>query len=359
MREPLIIGGGPAGASAAIRLAQAGAAAVVVERSARPHDKVCGDFLTSEAVTALASLGVHPDSLGAAAIREVRIVLGERIAAARLPFPAVGLTRRALDEALLARAVAYGAEVRRGVTVRSLVSAGSGFRVATSGGLQTAEAVFLATGKHDLRGVARPRSRRTVGLKAYVRLEDRARAELGEAVEIVLVPGGYAGLQMVEGGVAVLCALLSDGRLAGGGLAGVVSSTPHLGRRLQGAAWLNGRPLAVAGMPYGYVAAAAQGGLFRLGDQAAVMPSFAGAGVAIAVATGVAAARAYLAGEDAAAFQRAVRGSVVRPVRLAWGLHQSLICPVLREIGFGIGRTWPGLMRWAALATRVPVADVT
>ncbi|MBV8457226.1 MAG: hypothetical protein JO122_11495, partial [Acetobacteraceae bacterium] len=282
----------------------------------------------------------------------------ERIAATRLPFPAVGLSRRALDEALLARAAGCGAELRRGVTVRSLVSAGSGFRAATSGGSQTAEAVFLATGKHDLRGVARPRSRRTVGLKAYVRLGDRARAELGEAVEIVLVPGGYAGLQMVEGGVAVLCALLTDGRLAGGALAGVVSSTPHLGRRLQGAAWLNARPLAVAGMPYGYVAVA-QGGLFRLGDQAAVMPSFTGAGVAIAVSTGVAAARAYLAGEDAAAFQRAIEGIVARPMRLAWGLHQSLICPVLREIGFGIGRTWPGLMRWAALATRVPIADVT
>jgi menaquinone-9 beta-reductase len=333
-------------------------AAVVVERSSGPHDKVCGDFLTSEAVAGLASLGVYPDQLGAAAIREVRIVLGERIATTRLPFPAVGLSRRALDDALLARAADCGAEVRRGVTVRNLATAGSGFRAATSGGSLIAEAVFVATGKHDLRGVARPRSRRTVGLKAYLRLGDRARAELGEAVEIVLVPGGYAGLQMVEGGVAVLCALVSDGRAAGGGLAGVVNSAPHLGRRLQGAVWLNPRPLAIAGMPYGYVAAA-EGGLFRLGDQAAVLPSFAGAGVAIAVATGVAAARAYLAGEDAAAFQRAVGSRVARPVRLAWGLHQSLICPVLRQVGFGIGKTWPGLMRWAALATRVPVADVT
>jgi menaquinone-9 beta-reductase len=358
VRGPLIIGGGPAGASAAIRLAQSGVAALVVERSVGPHDKVCGDFLTSEAVTALESLGVHPGTLGAAAIREVRIVLGERIAAARLPFAAVGLSRRVLDEALLTRVVACGAEVRRGVTVRSMVSAGCGFRAATSGGLLTAEAVFLATGKHDLRGTARPRSRRTVGLKAYVRLGDRARAELGEAVEIVLVPGGYAGLQMVEGGVAVLCALLSDGRLASGGLAGVVNSAPHLDRRLQGARWLTARPLAVAGMPYGYIAAGG-GRLFRLGDQAAVIPSFAGAGVAIAVATGMAAARAYHAGENAAAFQRAVGGRVARPVRLAWNMHQGLICPVLREIGFGIGRTWPGLMRWAALATRVPVADVS
>ena len=47
-------------------------------------------------------------------------------------------------------------------------------------------------------------------------------------------------------------------------------------------------------------------GLFRIGDQAAVIPSFTGEGIALALHSGLAAAAAILAGEDAAAFQAAL-----------------------------------------------------
>ena len=352
-RGPLIIGGGPAGAAAAIRLAQAGARPVILERTIGPHDKVCGDFLTAEVLSALTSLGLNLSPLTPAPIREVRIIRGGQLATATLPFPAVGLSRRALDEALLARAAVSGAAVHRGVIVRSLRQERRTFHAATATGSLATETVFLATGKHDLRGATRPRSRRTVGLKAYVRLAPGELAALGEAVEIVLVSGGYAGLQMIEGGAAVLCALLTDARSPCGGIPRLVACTPHLQRRLQGATWLTARPLAVAGMPYGYVAR--PDGVFRLGDEAAVIPSFTGAGVAIALATGAAAAETYLASQNAEAFQRQVATSVARPVRLAGALHQALTNPALQEIAFEVARTWPGLIRWAARATRTSV----
>ena len=60
---------------------------------------------------------------------------------------------------------------------------------------------------------------------------------------------------------------------------------------------------AVAGVPYGWRALATEAGLYRIGDQAAVIASIAGDGIAIALASGAAAANACLAGESAESFQ--------------------------------------------------------
>ena len=56
----LIIGGGPAGAAAAIVAARAGANVVVLEKGPHGRDKVCGDGLTPRAVAALRDLKVLP-----------------------------------------------------------------------------------------------------------------------------------------------------------------------------------------------------------------------------------------------------------------------------------------------------------
>ena len=60
-----IVGGGPAGAAAAIRLARAGVRVTLVERTRQVHDKVCGEFLGGTALDALGELGIDVAALGA------------------------------------------------------------------------------------------------------------------------------------------------------------------------------------------------------------------------------------------------------------------------------------------------------
>ncbi len=167
---PVIIGGGPAGAAAAIAIAAAGRDVTLIERNAGPADKVCGDFLSAEAIAMIETLGV--DLSAASTISAVRLVHGNRIAATRLPFTARGMSRRALDEALLRQAQASGATVLRGHRVGAIEPDHGALRLECGSlGRLVADTVFLATGKHELRGAGRPdRGTGLVGLKMYYAL---------------------------------------------------------------------------------------------------------------------------------------------------------------------------------------------
>jgi geranylgeranyl reductase family protein len=110
-----VIGGGPAGAAAAIRAARAGASVVVFEKGAHGRDKVCGDGLTPRAVGALDELGI--DMRGAHRIRGLRMIAGSKRRELDWPttdrFPDHGAVwpRRRLDAALIDAAAEAGAEV--------------------------------------------------------------------------------------------------------------------------------------------------------------------------------------------------------------------------------------------------------
>src|SRR5262249_17983503 len=56
--DAVVVGGGPAGAAAAARLAAQGFVTILVDRATFPRDKVCGDFVGPAALAELADLGV-------------------------------------------------------------------------------------------------------------------------------------------------------------------------------------------------------------------------------------------------------------------------------------------------------------
>ena len=188
-RDPVIIGAGPAGTAAAIMLARAGHQPILIERTAGPTDKVCGDFLSQDTIKRAQLLGVDPTALGAAPIRRVRLIHGERAVDAALPFPALGLSRRALDSALLRQAAKAGAILQTGQTVRRLTHDGNQWSILTDT-ILTAETVFLATGKHDLRDAPRPHTERdAVGMKMYFELAPEPARALDGTIELTLFPG--------------------------------------------------------------------------------------------------------------------------------------------------------------------------
>ena len=354
--ETLIVGGGLAGAACALTLARAGRAVTLIERSEGPHDKVCGEFLSGEALGDLAALGVDVAALGAVPLGTARVAARGRAHAAALPFPAASLTRRALDEAMLAACAAAGVAVRRGVGATRV--SGRTVTLSTDETL-TASALVLATGKHDLRGQRRPEGIHSdlVGLKAYY----RAPHGPSSSVDLAFFPGGYAGLQPVEDGTVNACLVVARDRLrALGGepdavFAALRDACPHADALLGGSARVTARPLAVGRVPYGYVRRAA-GAAYHVGDQAAVIPSFCGEGMGLALRSGRMAGAAILRGEAPEAFQDRFARLAGPRVKAAAVLSRLLCRPGLQPPAAWLAGAAPGLISGLAAATRTPRA---
>lgn len=367
LHDVVIVGGGPAGASAACLLARSGIRPLLLERETGPRHKICGEFLSVEAQDYLAALNVDPKALGGAPIRRVRLVHGRQLAEAPLPFEGIGLTRRVLDEALLRQAAASGAALRRGHVVRSVTHEGGQLGVRLRGDeVLRARTVFLANGKHDLHDPKRPPAPGgggLIGFKTYYRLAPRQAADLGDAIEILLFGGGYAGLQSVEGGIANLCLLVRRDLFerAGKGwdalLCRLCEINPHLGSRLTGAEAVLDKPLSISNVPYGFVHRPVAGepeGLFRLGDQMGVIQSFSGDGMAIALHTAHVAASAFREhGNAAARFHHRVGREIGGQIRLASTLYDLSRHPLGRFALLSACRLSPGLLGSLASWTRV------
>ena len=190
------------------------------------------------------------------------------------------------------------------------------------------------------------------------RLSPRETTGLRGVVELFLFPGGYAGLELVEDGAANLCALVRRDRLKalGGGwndvLAAMSAASPALAERLAGAEPLWPRPLAVAGLPYGHVQSGG-GGPWRIGDQGAVIPSFAGDGLAIALHSARLAARIYLGGGAAETYHEALSRDLSAQVGRAVWLSRAMVRPWSQGLLAAAARARPQLLTATARATRI------
>jgi flavin-dependent dehydrogenase len=321
---------------------------------------VCGGFLGWDALAVLDRLDVDAWGLGARPIERLRLVSAERSVEAPLPRRAAGLSRRTLDEALIGAAGRAGAILRRGVAVRAVEDRRS-IRLDSGEELQ-ADALFLATGKHELRGLARPRAVTGADPVVGFRTSLQPSLELIEAlkgvIELHLFDGGYAGLLLQDDGSANLCVSAARERLNGaGGIEGLVtelsSELPRLGRRLSHSAPAGWE--AIAGVPYGWRARSTQPGLFRLGDQGAVIASLAGDGIAIALTSGFEAAAAFLRNgpEGAEAFQKSFSRRAARPLAIASALRRAAENGRIRRPLMGLLSMAPSLAPFAARLTRV------
>ncbi|MBZ5624235.1 MAG: FAD-dependent monooxygenase [Acidobacteriia bacterium] len=192
METILVVGGGPAGAAAAIAALSEGAAVRIVERSRQPKHKVCGEFLSPEAFHILDLLGggglAGPKP---APIRKCLLRFGDREKRWNLPEPAFGLSRFELDRLLLEKAGALGANICRGEC---------GARGLGNGGPSR---IVLAAGRTP----SASRQNRLFGFKAHFE------GPTDDAVELFFMRQGYVGVSPIENGWTNVCGIAPESAL--------------------------------------------------------------------------------------------------------------------------------------------------
>jgi geranylgeranyl reductase family protein len=129
--DVVVVGGGPAGAAAALAARSAGLTVLVLDRSDFPRDKVCGDGIAPEALDVLAGLGVDTRQLTDGYPPVPRLSLRSpqgAVVVRETARPAAVVPRAVFDERLLSAVLGRGAEFRRH-TVRSVVADADGVTV--------------------------------------------------------------------------------------------------------------------------------------------------------------------------------------------------------------------------------------
>src|SRR5215813_6455251 len=133
--DVLIAGAGPAGSSAAIHLAAAGAQVALVEQKAFPREKLCGEFISPECFAHFEKLGVAQQMISAEPAL-IRKTVFYSLSGRSLTVPsgsfgsgdALGLSRAAMDHNLLLRAREAGATVLENTTVSEAIIDGEQIR---------------------------------------------------------------------------------------------------------------------------------------------------------------------------------------------------------------------------------------
>ena len=128
--DVVVVGAGPAGASAAIALARDGVNVLLIDKQRFPRTKVCGGCINASALSVLEALGVRSriDDLGARRIDSMVLAAGGRCARVRLD-GGVSLSRAAFDAMLVQAAIDAGARFVDAALARSTSCDGGRRRV--------------------------------------------------------------------------------------------------------------------------------------------------------------------------------------------------------------------------------------
>ena len=346
----LIAGGGPAGASLAIRLAAAGREVVLVERDRFPRHKLCGEFISPECFGHFAELGVLEPMLSAGGERITGTLFfalsGRTVGIPGRAFgePALGLSRSAMDAILLDRAKAVGVDVLEGAAIASArveqgemravdIRTGEGTREiaadifidATGRGKAMVKAFHRAAGT----GSERParRSNGFVAFKAHLREAELAAGRC----EIHFFQGGYGGINRVEGGAVNHCFLVRSEAVkgVGGRVEDVLEKLVYKNASARNAL-ADSRPemdwMAVSFEGFGRSELSYGPRLFAVGDAASFIDPFTGSGMLMALESSAVLAEALATPGD---LSQVYSGLYSRRFR-----RRLFVCSLLRNAAF-------------------------
>ncbi len=344
-----IIGGGPAGTAAALEARRQGLSVALWERDRFPRDKVCGEFISPEALHLLQSQ-IPGTVVRGADIRDAGFVSAHGVSRTfRLPHPALGLSRRLLDAALWKASESAGAEAREGESIRKVRKQVScdkdqdAWELESAGGsVRRASSLIVACGRWwAIEGLSSPAHQAAsqipgdwIGAKAHF-----AGIPPRDRVEMYFFRGGYCGLAPVEEGACNVCCLVHRERIRETGTKGMqdfavwlvqVAHLPALERRLRGAVQVSAvvttAPVHLARRQ------AVQGGALMVGDASGFLDPFTGEGISMALHSGRLAAQAVAkslsegssAERAAAIYGQSLSQSVGRSYKIA-SLARSLL----------------------------------
>lgn len=328
----LVVGGGPAGSSAALGLLRRGHEVTLFDQRSRWTGRVCGAFLNPEAAGHLDWLGLkeEAEAAGALPVPEAEVTfagLARSVATRQRGRWGLALPRRALEDLLLEAVRRAGGRVEPGVQVKSFRKEGLRWALETSGGPRKGDLLVLADGRFSLHAPAAKEPRGWYGWNASFEGAGQAPGSLS----LHLYPGGYVGVMTFSSGESNVCGL----RLRKNGAAldwasvfqDALEKQPAF-RRLMKDARRTGDWRGVGPLPFS-PAMRRGNGFFPVGDAAAVGDPFMGEGIGRALGAGPLLYECLGKTDPLGSYERLWKGHYAARLRLGGLLRFCLARPAL------------------------------
>jgi flavin-dependent dehydrogenase len=205
--DVLIIGGGLAGLTAAIHLSQKNLKVTLIEKSAYPRHKVCGEYISNEILPYLKWLGADVSELNPTNISKFEFTAnGGKAASATLPLGGFGISRYALDTFLYQKVLLANCTIIK-ENVIDVSFSNDIFTLTTSNQILTAKLVLGAFGKRS--NVDQVLDRNFFNKKSpWLAVKAHYSGDLdNDLVALHNFKGGYCGVSKVENNIINICYL--------------------------------------------------------------------------------------------------------------------------------------------------------
>lgn len=289
MKDVIIVGGGLAGLFNAIQLASANLDVLLIEKSAYPQHRVCGEYISNEVLPFFKKLDINISQFNPPQLTrfEFSAASGKKVEMP-LDLGGFGISRYTLDHYLFEKAKDAGALFRINTAVTNISFEGGHFLVTIQNGeILQAKLVVGAFGKRSKLDKILSRSfmqERSPFLAVKYHLKINMAEDL---IALHNFEGGYCGISKVENNVTNLCYLCHRQQLK---IAGdiqtleknVLGKNKHLARVFNEAEFLFERPIVINEISFAKKTAV-ENHVLMSGDAAGLITPLCGNGMAMAI----------------------------------------------------------------------------